>query len=205
MQPRFLVVFGTTDGHTAKVADAIASTLRTRGVSVSLQHSAAPWTSDPADYSAVIVAASVHAGTYQRSVRRWVSAHLMALNQRPSAFVSVCLAVLNRTPKVDRDLGATLQRFFDETTWQPKESKVVAGALLYTKYPWWKRWLMRRIVAKANGDVDTSRDYVYTDWNDLDEFVMRFADAVIGLPENRRSDNAAPPQTEDRGALAASW
>lgn len=69
-------------------------------------------------------------GPNQRSVRRWVLAHLVALNQRPSAFVSVCLAVLNRTPKVDRDLGATLQRFFDETMWKPKESKVVAGTLL---------------------------------------------------------------------------
>lgn len=112
------------------VTDAVASTLRTGGAFVFLQNSAAPWTSNPADYSAVIVAASVHAGTYQRSVRRWVSAHLVALTQRPSAFVSVWLAVLNRTPKVDPDLGATLQRFFDGTRWKPKESKIVAGALL---------------------------------------------------------------------------
>jgi menaquinone-dependent protoporphyrinogen IX oxidase len=100
---------------------------------VSVSHSAAPWTSNPADYSAVIVAASVQAGTYQRSVRRWVSTHLLALNQRPSALVSVCLAVLNRTPKVDWDLGATLQRFFDETMRKPNESKIVAGALHYAK------------------------------------------------------------------------
>ena len=160
MAPRFLVVYGTTDGHTAKVAAAMASTLQARGASVSVQNSAAPWTSNPADYSAVIVAASVHAGTYQRAVRRWVQAHLVALNQRPCAFISVCLAVLNRTPTVERDLGAALQRFFDETGWKPAESKIVAGALLYTKYPWWKRWMMRRIVAKAHGDVDTSRDYV---------------------------------------------
>jgi menaquinone-dependent protoporphyrinogen oxidase len=106
----------------------------------------------------------------------------MALNQRPTAFVSVCLAVLNRTPKVDRDLEANLQRFFDETGWKPEESKVVAGALLYTKYPWWKRWMMRRIVAKEHGDVDTSRDYVYTDWDDLEEFVIRFS---AGVPDVR--------------------
>lgn len=102
------------------------------GTNVALSHgmnSAAPWTSNPADYSAAIVAASVHAGTYQRPVRRWVQTHQMALNQRPTAFVSVCLAVLNRTPKVVRDLEANLQRFFDETGWKPEESKVVAGAL----------------------------------------------------------------------------
>lgn len=93
----------------------ITVAVRTLVAFVFLSHSAAPWTSNPADDSAVIVAASVHAGIYQRSVRRWVSTHLVALNQRPSAIVSVCLAVLNRTPKVDQDLGATLQRFSDET------------------------------------------------------------------------------------------
>jgi menaquinone-dependent protoporphyrinogen oxidase len=183
MTPRFLIVYGTTDGHTAKVAAAMASTLLARGVSVSLQNSAAPRTSNPADYPAVIVAASVHAGTYQRSVRRWVQAHHVALNERPSALVSVCLAVLNHGPKVERDLAANLQRFFDETGWKPLESKIVAGALLYTKYPWWKRWMMRRIVATCGGDVDTKRDYVYTDWDDLDEFVIRFSAGVSGVRE----------------------
>lgn len=101
MAPRFLSVYHRV--HT-----------RARGASVSLQNSAAPWTSNPGDCSAVIVAASVLAGTYQRPVRRWVKTHLEALNQRPTAFLSLCLAVLNRTPKVERDLDATLQRFFDE-------------------------------------------------------------------------------------------
>ena len=42
---------------------------------------------------------------------------------------------------------------------------------------------MRRIVAKAHGDVDTSRDYVYTDWDDLEEFVIRFGTGVSGVRE----------------------
>jgi len=191
--PRFLIVYGTTEGHTATVAAAMASTLEARGASAFLQNAAAPWTANPADYSAVIVAASVHAGTYQRSVQRWVKAHKAALSQRPTAFVSVCLAVLNRTPKVERDLDATLQRFFDATGWKPGESKIVAGALLYTKYPWWKRWLMRRIVAKAHGDVDTTRDYVYTDWADLDEFVTRLS---------RQPARSGGPAIELRAAAA---
>jgi menaquinone-dependent protoporphyrinogen oxidase len=183
MAPRFLIVYGTSEGHTSNVVAALASTLQVRGASVTVQDSAAPWTSNPADYSAVIVAASVHAGAYQRSVRRWVKTHLVALNQRPAVFVSVCLAVLNRTPKVERDLDATLQRFFDDTGWKPVESKIVAGALLYTKYPWWKRRMMRRIVAKAHGDVDTTRDYIYTDWEDLEAFAIRFGERVSGAAE----------------------
>jgi len=33
---------------------------------------------------------------------------------------------------------------------------------------------MKRIVAKAGGDTDTSRDYMYTDWNDLRAFADDF-------------------------------
>jgi menaquinone-dependent protoporphyrinogen IX oxidase len=45
-------------------------------------------------YSGVIVAASVHGGTYQRPVLRWVQQNREALAGRPTAFISVCLAVL---------------------------------------------------------------------------------------------------------------
>jgi menaquinone-dependent protoporphyrinogen oxidase len=34
---------------------------------------------------------------------------------------------------------------------------------------------MKRIVAKAGGDTDTTRDYEYTDWEDLRRFAQDFA------------------------------
>jgi menaquinone-dependent protoporphyrinogen oxidase len=178
MSPRILVLYGTTDGHTAKVADAITAHLRACDADVDLAHAGGAWDPDPRDYAAVIVAASVHAGTYQRPVRRWARAHAAALGERPAAFVSVCLAALKRTERVNKDLAAIFGRFTAETAWSPTETKVVAGALKYTKYNWFKRWMMRRIVAKAGGDTDTSRDYEYTDWKDLEEFVTRFVEHV---------------------------
>jgi menaquinone-dependent protoporphyrinogen oxidase len=52
--------------------------------------------------------------------------------------------------------------------------KHVAGALLYTRYNLFKRWLMKRIVAQQGGDTDTSKDYDYTDWADLRAFANEF-------------------------------
>ena len=52
---------------------------------------------------------------------------------------------------------------------------VVAGALPYTRYSPLTRWMMRRIVAKAKGDTDTSRDYEYTDWEAVRRFAGEFA------------------------------
>jgi len=181
---RILILYGTSEGHTAKVAAAMAATLRAAGADVDVVRArgsgAGPY---PEDYAAVIVAASVHAGTYQRAVQRWVREHASTLRARPTAFVSVCLAVLQRTPAIDRHLSEIMDRFFSSTGWNPSESKVVAGALPYTKYGWLKRWIMRRMVAKAKGDTDTLRDYEYTDWNDLAEFARRFATAIHVQPE----------------------
>jgi menaquinone-dependent protoporphyrinogen oxidase len=171
---RILVLYGTTDGQTARIAETVADAMRAQGAEVDLADAA---TRNPAPdgYTAVVVAASVHAGGYQRQVQRWVQGHAETLRNRASAFVSVCLGVLQHDPEVDRELRTITERFLSTTGWQPSVIKVVAGALPYTKYNWVKRWMMRRIVRKAGGDTDTSRDYEYTDWDDVRRFGRDFA------------------------------
>ena len=171
---RILVLYGTTEGHTAKVARFLGDTLRADGVSADVIDARTVCPS-PDSYDAVIVAASVHARGYQRTVRRWVHDHARVLNDKPTAFVSVCLAVLQHEPKVERDLAAIVDRFLTSTGWRPAITKNVAGALAYSRYNWLKRWAMVRIVRKAGGDIDTSRDYEYTDWADLRAFAEEFA------------------------------
>jgi menaquinone-dependent protoporphyrinogen oxidase len=180
--PRILVLYGTTDGHTAKIAGVVSETLRQEGAVVDVVDARARGSLPrAADYHAVIVAASVHAGGYQRAVRAWVRANAAALRDRPSAFISVCLGVLQRDPAVDRDLQAILRAFSAETGWAPPATTIVAGALLYRRYHWLKRWMMRRISARAHGDVDTTRDYEYTDWDALRTFGREFAARVEAL------------------------
>lgn len=176
--PRVLVLYGTSDGQTAKIARAMADTLRASGLSVDV-HDAAANPPSAEGYDAVIVGASVNAGRYQKSVTQWVRANAAVLGRKRTAFVSVCLAVLAHTPQADREIEAKLVQWYGEVGWRPTEWKVVAGALPYTKYPWWKRYLMRRIVAKQHGDTDTSRDYEYTDWRDLEAFAAGFAAHVV--------------------------
>lgn len=178
MTTRILVLFGTTDGHTAKVARALGEAFRAEGASVDIVDAATEVDPRPEDYAATVVAASVHAGGFQRRVGRWVAAHAQALNERPTAFLPVCLGVLEHNPRTDRELSAIIERFLTRTGWRPAVRKLVAGALLYTKYNWLKRWMMRRIVAKAGGETDTSRDFEYTDWGDLTQFARAFRSAL---------------------------
>jgi len=170
---RILVLYGTTDGHTAKVAHFIARELGTRGASVDVVN-AAEANPDPGEYAGVVVAASVHASGYQRAVLRWVRAHVVALRAMPAGFVSVCLGVLQKNPKVIHDLDRIVSGFETATGWQPERVKIVAGAVPYTRYGWLKRIVMKHLVRKAGGSTDTSRDHEYTDWNDVRSFAESF-------------------------------
>jgi menaquinone-dependent protoporphyrinogen oxidase len=182
---RILVLYGTTDGHTTKVAHALADTLEMQGAAVDVIDAGGA-DPDPAPYDGVVVAASVHVGGYQQAVRRWLRGHAPVLRGKPTAFVSVCLAVLQREPRVQQELAAIITRFLTATGWTPTMTKTVAGALLYTKYNWIKRWVMKRIVRKVGGDTDTGRDYEYTDWSDLRAFAEQFGRAVRERPQSGR-------------------
>ena len=176
---RILILYGTTDGHTAKIAEALAETLRSTGAMVRVID-ASRGHPHPDGYDGVIVAASVRGGKYRKAVERWVRSHAGALNAKPAAFVSVSLGVLQQSPSVDTALHAIVNSCLAATGWQPTVTKHVAGALLYTHYNWLIRRVMRRIARDAGGDTDTSRDYEYTDWNDLRAFAIAFGRTVDG-------------------------
>jgi menaquinone-dependent protoporphyrinogen oxidase len=170
-----LIVYGTTDGHTAKIAQVLAENFRALRCCVDLVDAAGTMRRlSPEGYDGVIVAASVHIGDYQRAVVRWVRLHATTLNGMPTAFLSVCLAVLEQSAKTRRELANIIERFFARTGWRPPIAKPIAGAVRYTHYGWLKRLMMNRIVGKAGGSTDTTRDHEYTDWNDLRDFAREF-------------------------------
>jgi menaquinone-dependent protoporphyrinogen oxidase len=176
---RVLVLYGTSEGHTASVARAIGDRFKLQGFHADVVDASTAADLAPDPYDGVIVAASVHIGSYQKPVRRWVRAHTAALDGRPNAFVSLCLGVLQHDPKVDADLAKIVDRFAMETGWRPKRVRILPGALLYRKYGLVTRWIMKRIAAKAGGDTDTSRDYDYTDWKQVDAFADEFAQCLV--------------------------
>jgi menaquinone-dependent protoporphyrinogen oxidase len=173
---RILILFGTTDGHTRKVANAVAEDLKALGATAEIVDARkVPKTVRPDGYDAILVAASVHAGGFQGSVRRWVRRNAAELNSKHTGFLPVCLGVLEKRPQAHSDLERIRDRFLKQTSWHPETTHFVAGALPYTRYGFFKKWVMKRISAKAGGGTDTSRDYEYTDWAELNRFVSDFA------------------------------
>lgn len=170
---RILVLYGTNEGHTEMIANAIGNTLTTSGFDVDVIQ-AGTVDPSPSAFDGIIVAASVHGGRYQKAIVNWVRANRDGLATKPAAFVSSCLAIVSRRPEAIAEVDKIIARFVAETGWTPAITKRVAGALLYTKYNFFMRWIMKRIVKEQGGDTDTSRDYDYTDWNDLRQFAAEF-------------------------------
>lgn len=179
-----LIVYATTDGHTRKIAQVLAEDLRANLCCVDiLDAGAAVWHYLSLErYDGVIVAASVHIGDYQKSVARWVRRYVPMLNGMPTAFLSVCLAVLEKDAAAHKEISRIMTRFLARCGWRPAITKLVAGAVPYTRYGWFKRQMMKRIVAKAGGNTDTTRDFEYTDWNDLRGFARDFTALATRQP-----------------------
>ena len=170
-----LIIYGTTDGHTRKVAHRMADMVAELGIRVTTREAKKARDVRADAYDAVIITASLHARGYQHGVTRWIEANVDALRTRPTAFVSVCLAILEKDPVARHEANAIAERFVMQHSWRPNEIQVVAGALAYTRYGWLKKLIMRRIAAQAGGDTDTTRDHEYTDWDALEGFVHGFA------------------------------
>lgn len=177
---KFLLVYGTTEGQTRKVASFVAHHLAQRGHRSQVLNAAETTAAaDPRQFDAVIVAASVHAGQYQSALIDFVRQHLAAINSRPNAFLSVSLAAASDDEDDVRGLEQCLTNFTKQTGWTPQRTHHVAGAFRYTSYDFLKRWAMKYIAFRKGESTDTSRDHELTDWDDLARFVETFSTSAL--------------------------
>jgi menaquinone-dependent protoporphyrinogen oxidase len=181
------VFYATREGHTRKIAERVADDLRKRGFEAGVKNLHDKDAIKLSDYAGAILAASVHIGTHEPEMVAFVKQHRAELESMPSAFLSVTLsevgaeranATAEEHARFVADVQGMLNRFFEDTGWHPRRVKPVAGALLYTKYNFLIRFVMRRIAKKAGAQTDTSRDYEYTNWVALDHFVDEVADEI---------------------------
>lgn len=195
------ILFATREGHTRRIADAIAKVLIERGLRTSVLDLAQQLASAQLDrFSAAVLAAPVHAGQFASEAIAFARAHGRALDRMPNAFVSVTLSEAGversgTTPeehaKFEADVQGVNERFFVQSGWRPARVQNVAGELAYSQYNFVIRFVMKRIARKSGGSTDTSRDHDYTDWEALARFATAFADDILA-EEARRQRESQP-------------
>ena len=184
------IFYATREGQTEKIARFVSESFLKLGfetVVTNLGDKTNAAKIDLGSYDAVVLAASVHAGKHESEIVRFVKTHLLELDSMPAAFLSVTLseAGVERPTATDEerarfkaDVQKMLDAFYEESGWRPRRVKPVAGALLYTHYNFLVRFIMKQIARKAGAETDTSHDYEYTDWHELDRFVTQFVTEI---------------------------
>jgi menaquinone-dependent protoporphyrinogen oxidase len=175
MSPRRIAVFyETAEGHTAVVAERVRETLTAAGHEVRVTRCRDAVTADLEGADGFVVGASIHMGRHHARALKFIERHRAALASRPSAFFSVNLSTKSADPGRQADARRYLEELPGLTGWKPDLLASFAGAVPYTKYGFVVRRLMRSINEKDGGDTDTSRDFVYTDWERVWEFALDF-------------------------------
>jgi menaquinone-dependent protoporphyrinogen oxidase len=182
---RVLIPYGTTEGLTARISDYVAEVIRGHGYEADTVDIKGSGATELDGYDAVIVGASIHMGKHEDYVRDFVRENRDALERLPSAFFSVSMAAHDNP----EEAGGYIEEFVRETGWRPAKVGLFGGALLYTHYGFIKRHLMKKIARdKGNPDTDTSRDYVYTEWDGVKRFVEEFLETLV--PEATRDSQS---------------
>jgi menaquinone-dependent protoporphyrinogen oxidase len=171
---KVLVIYATVEGHTAKVARHVASDVESAGHQTIVADLRQPGFAVPGGFDAAILCAPIHMGRYPDPFVQFIRDFHAALNDIPTALVTVSLSITS--PFEDEREQATAYPYLlsDETGWVPRMRHDAAGALKYLEYNYFKRLVMRRIAAHAAGPVDIGKDYELTDWAALSDFTTQF-------------------------------
>ena len=186
---QILVIYATREGQTRRIAEHAVKTLRTRQFMADpIDTAQLPAGFSLKNYHAAIVIASVHLGRHESELTDFIKRHVSELNRLPAFFFSVSLSEAGAedpaAPPAQRgraqaNVKQMIGAFLAETGWTPAQIKPLAGALMYSKYNFAIRFVMKRIARKEGKPTDTSRDYEFTDWEDLDRTVNGFAEGLL--------------------------
>lgn len=170
---KILIIYGTSEGQTRKIARFMEDILQDENHKVVIAD-ATEEPPNPSDFDATLIGGSIHMHKYQSSIYNYIMENINELNNKPSAFFSVCLAVASDIDEEHQEAHDIAEKFLKQTGWKARAISHIAGALKYTQYDYFKRLIMRMIAKKQGGDTDTSQDHEYTDWNAVKAFVLDF-------------------------------
>lgn len=161
---KILVAYASTDGQTRKICRVAADWLVDQATAVELLPLADADDIDLTRFDAVLLAASVHGGRYQKALTEFCANRADTLSALPSLFLSVSLAAAGHEAEDWQGLEKILADFTSATGWTPNRVEQLAGAYKPSEYDVFYRFVMRRILANKDPSADLSTDIEYTDW-----------------------------------------
>jgi menaquinone-dependent protoporphyrinogen oxidase len=173
------IIYATREGQTQRIAEHMARPIRAAGHQALVLDFRELYGGPPPAADGIIIGASVHVGHHPEELESWVREHREALESRFGAFFSVSLSATGARVGAKVEAGEYITDFLNRTGWHPDAAAAFAGALRYTRYGWFKRLLMKFIASRSgSADLDTRRDYEYTDWEAVERFATESVHSI---------------------------
>lgn len=185
---RILILYSTTDGHTAKICHRIEEVIGRTGHQVFVSELSKEADFELEDFDQIVVGASIRYGKHSRQVTEFIRKHLSVLASKPSAFFSVNI-VARKPEKNTPATNPYLRKFLQQIAWQPDLLAVFAGKLDYPKYGRLDRLMIRLIMKLTKGPTDPTTVIEFTDWKKVDEFARSLSLTQINA-SGRAHDSA---------------
>jgi len=171
---KVLVAYGTTEGHTRKVAETISIQIKQLGHEVELFHTEKPQRDLQFNsFDKIILAGSVHQKDYQEFLKLFIEENLSVLNIKPTMLISVSLASAF-DDRLDEAIGYT-SKLTEQLGWSPTKILLIAGAIKYDKYDYFKEQIIKHIALQGHSVDLKEGNQEFTDWSELaanvDEFI----------------------------------
>ena len=174
---RALILFATREGQTEKVANRISTHLKSAGLTtevVDAKDTPATEKLDLDTYDLLVFGASMHAGGLESELVRFVNRNAERIQLKAKSLFLVLLSAATKEPGLREKTLADAKRKMDkQLALKFDDTEMIAGGLAYSKYPRPVKWIMQRIAKNAGEDTDTSRDYEYTDWQQVERYARR--------------------------------
>jgi menaquinone-dependent protoporphyrinogen oxidase len=169
---RYLLIYGTTEGQTRKIAEFCSDRLAEAGYQVEIHDSRRRMVHlDISSFDAVILAGSVHQRTHQETLTNFVIAHRAQLQKIPTLLISVSLSIAFENG--EDEAKNYVREFVDYTGFEPNDVALVAGALRFDQYDYYMNQIVEHVVLDNREDISEDREF--TDWNVLGDTVDAFA------------------------------
>jgi len=181
---RVLIIYASSHGQTLAITNVLVRELRSLGFEVTarsaLGRNRLP---PPDDFDAIVLGSRVQFGRHAPAIVGYLHQYGGVLRTMPTAFFSVSMAATNGSTDPNGYLDATLAPL----GWRPNVAAAIAGGLPYRQYNWALRFVMKQISKNAGHTTDTSRDHVFTNWDQVRVLATDIATLARGLEHSHAS------------------
>ena len=173
---KILIVYGSIEGQTAKIAKFAANCVQELGHEVELVDSSAKTAVASFDgVDRIIAAASVHERRHPKPFEVFLSAHKTDMNARPALFLSVSLnaAFEDVRPEAEEYVVEMNMR----TGFTPQSYMLVAGAVRSGAYDYYESQVVRHVLLTDMKYDANQTELEFTDWEAVKAGVEAFLKA----------------------------